>query len=405
MHVFIAGIGGAGLGPLAQLCLDCGFTVSGSELHPSLNTQELDKRGVEILYGQTGEELETFLQTHEINWYIHSSAINPLNLELQYIQAYAQNHPDYAIQISKRSPLLNFIIREKNLNLVAICGTHGKTTTTAMVVWAFHELGIPVSYSYLAIVPGLDYDHPDIYPTQSDYDAAFEEFLNRCTLKAIGYTEDLADLRIQQAALVSRADPDIEALHLPGIFNRQNAFLVEQALQLILPDISVSKVREILSRFPGTQRRQERLSEHLYSDYAHHPSEIKATLQVMHELADLEQQQTGKRPKIVTVYQPHQNGRQHEIYAQYKQAFTQSDQIYWLPTYFSRERPDVEILTPDFLISQLSEREQTQAQSAVMGPELRTKLLECLDQGNIVVLMCAGDLDEWGRRELRKVKE
>jgi UDP-N-acetylmuramate--alanine ligase len=213
MHIYFSGIGGTGLAPLAHLALDCGYNVTGSDIEGSQNVQDLIKRGVKITIGQSQEEILTIHQQNPIDWIIATSAL-------------PQNHPhksfatDNNIKISKRHELINQIVKEKNLRLIAVAGTHGKTTTVGMIIWIFKQLQIAVSYligtnisygrsgefalgsqyfiyecdefdrnflnfePYLSIIPSLDYDHPDTYKTEKDYCEAFVQFMSqsRCVI-------------------------------------------------------------------------------------------------------------------------------------------------------------------------------------------------------------------------------
>ena len=140
MNIFISGIGGAGLGPLAEIALDAGFSVAGSELQHTLQTDELEQRGVKIFYEQTAENLARYHAEKPIDWFIYTGALADDAPELAFAR-------ENGIRASKRDEFLAEFIKEKNLQLLAVAGTHGKTTTTAMLVWVFHQLGHPVSYS------------------------------------------------------------------------------------------------------------------------------------------------------------------------------------------------------------------------------------------------------------------
>lgn len=206
MNIYFCGIGGVGLGPLAEIAIDAGHTVIGSDPKLSLMTKELGERGVAVSTDQSGGFLRETHAMQPLDWFVYTSALPQDHPELVAAQ-------QLGIKTSKRDALLAHIIAEKNLKLIAVAGTHGKTTTTSLFVWALRRLGVPVSYSigttmsfgpsgsydqaseyfvyecdeydrnflqfhpYLAIIPSLSYDHPDTYPTQEAYNAAFREFL------------------------------------------------------------------------------------------------------------------------------------------------------------------------------------------------------------------------------------
>ena len=98
---------------------------------------------------------------------------------------------------------------------------------------------------------------------------------------------------------------------------------------------------------------------------------------------------------MVVVYQPHQNTRQHEVINDYKDAFLGADKMYWLPTYLTRENPELKIIEPEEFINILSNREV--AEAIELNDELVLKLKKDLEDGYLVVLMTAGPADEWFR--------
>ena len=174
-------------------------------------------------------------------------------------------------------------------------------------------------------------------------------------------------------------------LKMPGAHNRRNATLVLEALKSLSIGSEV-KNQSIIESFPGTDRRFEHLADGLYSDYGHHPVEITATLQLAKECAD----------DVVLVYQPHQNIRQHEIKDQYTDAvFHDASEVYWLPTYLSREDPNLTVLTPDQLSRGLSN-----IHIADLNDELWRNIQQARQDGKLVIAMGAGSIDEWLRKQL-----
>lgn len=416
MNIFFSGIGGVGLGPLAQMAIDAGHTVFGSDISDSLTVQELARQGVSVQVGeQTGEYLHA----------IH--AASPLDL-LVYTAALPADHPELAaarelgIRSVKRDGLLQQLIDESGQKLIAVAGTHGKTTTTGMLVWVFRELGIPVSYSvgsqlsfgpsghfdpnakyfvyecdefdrnflqfhpHLSIVVSVDYDHPDTYPTEAEYKSAFRQFIHQSDTSIL-WQQDADYLETRDPAAWCLQPDEVLRIALPGEHNRHNATLVMKAFERI--GIGENKeLRGVIDCFPGTVRRFERLADNLYSDYGHHPAEIAATLQLARELSS----------HVVLVYQPHQNIRQHEIREQYTDdIFKDADDIYWLPTYLSREDPALEVLTPQQLTTQLS---PDNLHLAEFDDALWTEITRHRDAGHLVLCMGAGSIDGWVRARL-----
>jgi UDP-N-acetylmuramate--alanine ligase len=165
------------------------------------------------------------------------------------------------------------------------------------------------------------------------------------------------------------------------------------ALETILkacPSLEREKVIEALNNFPGTGRRFEKIADGVYSDYGHHPVEIKATLEMAKELKERD----GYKG-VVAVYQPHQNVRQYEVRNEYKDAFTSADKLFWLPTYLVREDPNLAILSPEDLIAGLSNPEI--AEVANSDEVLAEKLRQLHEEGWLVILLTAGPADSWFR--------
>ena len=420
MRIYFSGIGGVGIGPLAEIAFDAGYSVLGSDIHAGLMTQELEKRGIAISYDQSGEFLRAQHADKPIDWLVYTAALPDDHPELVAAR-------QLGIHTAKRDELLSEIIREKNLKLIAVAGTHGKTTTTGLIVWGLGQLGIPVSYSigttlsfgpsgqfvpgshyfvyeadefdrnflqftpWLSVITALDYDHPDTYPTPDDYRKAFVQFIEQSNYTVL-WEKDLRYLNQPDiAADYSAFDEfmDLSHIKLAGNHTRHNAFLALEALGRAEAAEGLeggAKNLEAINSFPGTARRFEKLAENLYSDYGHHPSEIAATLQMAKELSDY----------VVLVYQPHQNIRQHEVRNQYVDAvFEQADEIYWLPTYLSREDPKLEILPPSELTEQLSRTDALHL--AEMDDELWSNIRRHLDAGHLVLCMGAGTVDGWVR--------
>ena len=415
MRIYFSGIGGVGIGPLAMIAHDAGYAVYGSDQTDGLITQELSRRHIPFQLDQSGDYLRAVHQQTPLDWFVYTASLPADHPELQLAQ-------QLGLRISKRDELLAQIIHDKQLKLIAVAGTHGKTTTTGMLVWAMKQLGVPVSYSvgstlsfgpsgafdpqseyfvyecdefdrnflhfqpYLSLITSVDYDHPDTYPTQADYRAAFRQFAGQ-SRQLIGWQD--------QQDIIDHANPrhrllaaPYQGLTLPGVHNRANASLVIAALQQLQPDSSTNQLLHAMNQFPGTARRFEKLADHLYSDYGHHPVEIAATLQLARELSDY----------VVLVYQPHQNIRQHEIRHQYTDCMTLAETVYWLPTYLTREDPHLPILTPEQLSQHIVNR--SAVQSAELDDQLWQAITAARRAGKLVLCMGAGTIDGWLRQRL-----
>lgn len=414
MNIYFSGIGGVGIGPLAEIAFDAGYNVVGSDPVQSLTTKELCKKNITVYTNQDGTSLKLQHDKQPIDWLVYTSALPGDHPELVMAR-------QLGIKTSKRDELLAHIISDKNLKLIAIVGTHGKTTTTGMMIWTMQQLGIPISYSigttltfgpsgkydsaseyfiyecdefdrnflhfkpFLSLIPSIDYDHPDTYPTVEMYLEAFHQFASASD-QVISWSDQNAELfsDLKNIDILSTGDIN-QSLELIGQHNRRNATLIQAGLK----KLNINQpTDDIIAKFPGTDRRFEKLADNLYSDYGHHPVEIAATLQLAKEKSDY----------VVLIYQPHQNIRQHEIKDQYTNQFELADEIYWLPTYLSREDPNLPILTPQDLIKNITNKSKIQI--ADFDDKLWSAVQSARNENKLVLGMGAGAIDGWMRQQL-----
>lgn len=421
MNIYFSGIGGVGIGPLAEMAEDAGYSVQGSDLAETSVTHQLRQRGIAVHIGQDGGFLQKCHTEQPIDWFVYTSALPVDHPELTLAR-------QLGIKTAKRSELLKHIMAEKNLKLIAVAGSHGKTTTAGMLAWAFRQCNIPVSYSvgttlsfgasgkytpdshyfiyecdeydrnfleyypFLSLLTSIEHDHPDTYPTEANYMEAFRQFIGQSNHTIMWQADNtLVDATAKDGWILS-PDEVISAITLPGDHNRRNATLVVKAFEY-LQLASSDQVIGVLNDFPGTDRRFERLAHNLYSDYAHHPAEIEATLQHAHELNN----------HVVAVYQPHQNTRQHNVQEQYADSFQLAEEIYWLPTYLTREDESLPVLQPEDFIKKLANKEA--ARAAELNDELWQHIQEALHAGKLVVCMGAGTIDDWIRQKAAQLSQ
>ena len=411
MNIYFSGIGGVGVGPLAEIAYDAGYGVAGSDIVDGLITKELRQRGIVVNIGQDGSFLQARHHDDPVDWFIYTAALPADHPELVLAKK-------LGIKTVKRDELIAHIISEKNLKLIAVAGTHGKTTTTGMLIWALQQLSIPISYSigttisfgpsgkfdpeseyfiyecdefdrnflhfkpYLSLITSIDYDHPDTYVNETAYLKAFTQFA-RQSQQVVTWRSQHSDIFAGLSGVRILDESEISAqIKLVGRHNRQNGTLVEIAMQMLGFDVTISSA---LASFPGTDRRFEKLADNLYSDYGHHPVEIAATLQLAREISD----------HILLVYQPHQNVRQHQIREDYTNQFELADEIYWLPTYLSREDPRLPILQPDDLTKNITNK--THVHAALLNDNLWDVIQNARLAGTLVLCMGAGSIDSWIR--------
>lgn len=412
MKIYISGISGTGMGPLALMAQDAGMTVYGSDMAPGAITNALVNSGVKMCLGeQDGEFLKACAKKDGVDWFVYTSAL-------------PEDHPELVmakklkLKISKRDELISYLVKKLKLKMIAVAGTHGKTTTTAMIIWGAIKLGMPLSYligttlpfaeagrydpkseyfvyeadeydrnflayhPWLAAIPVVSYDHPDIYPTEKEYLEAFRQFE-------------------RQSEQVIHGDEIAIGVDLAGEARRYDATLAIDVLQRIMPkpkglarfshNLQRKKLVQIMNEFPGVGRRFEQVSEGYYSDYAHHPEEVAATVEIAKEEAD----RRGLKG-VVAIYEPHQNARQVELADDYARAFEGVAKLYWLPTYLVREDPKGKELKPADFIAKLENKKV--AEPAELDEKLAEELKKWHDKGYLVLLMTAGPADAWLRK-------
>lgn len=424
MRVFFSGIGGAGIGPLALIAKQAGYEVAGSDLQDSSYISYLRKHGIDqITIGQSADQIAKVHAKKPIDWLVYSSAVPKDSPELIFAK-------EKGIKTSKRDEFTNHIIEEKGLKLIAVAGTHGKTTTTAMVVWLFKQLGKPVSYSLgakipfgdmgefvpdseyfvyecdefdrnflafhpaLSLITGVTWDHHEIYHTRDDYKQAFVEFINQSRW-AILWQREYDYLKLKASNHYSVLTPyGMPRISLKGQFNREDAWLAVQALHQFTKEPLESLV-EIINRFPGLARRMEEITPNLYSDYAHTPEKIRGAMSVATEMAE------GK--KVIVVYEPLTNRRQHYMIGNYGDCFKGAAHIYWIPSYLAREDSSQRVIPPNELISHLFDPSVAEARER--DEKLKQTIRRHLKAGDLVVCMAGGgggSLDEWVKEEFGK---
>ena len=428
MHIFFSGIGGTAIGPLALIASQAGYSVSGSDQQDSQYIHYLRSKGiVNIHIGQDRESIEHIHADQPIDWFVRSSAVPDDSPELQFCE---EQH----IKTSKRDELLNLILKDKRLDLVAIAGTHGKTTTTAMVIWLFKQLRLPVSYSvgakisfgdmgafqeksgyfiyecdefdrnflafepHISLITGVSWDHHEIFPTRDDYQQAFAEFIGQSDHTLL-WQEDFDYLGLtssSQLLVQDSAHSLISQITLAGQYNRLDAWLAIQAVHRLTKTPLETLISHI-NKFPGLQRRMEQIIPNLYSDYAHTPEKIRGAMSVALEMAGKSGQE------LIVAYEPLTNRRQHYMMDDYKDCFAGAKKVYWLPSYLAREDPDQRIITPAELISRLTD--PAVAEPMERNSRLEQTINDHLKIGDMVVCLAGGggdSLDEWLRTQFKQ---
>jgi len=459
--VHFIGIGGSGLSAIARLLLERGDTVTGSDRVLSPFASELQKAGATVYVGHHPRNVTG------ADWVVRSSAIPDTNPEVKAAQL--ANIPVY-----KRADFLGQLMSDKTG--IAVAGTHGKTTTTAMIAWVLTELERDPSFIVgstmsnlgvnahagqgstfvieadeydrmflglrprIAIVTNLEHDHPDCYPTYDDMHAAFESFVDllpadgtlivcaddrgaaslisraRQAGKAvIGYalqgdttimspnyiqaraleTNDLGGIRFQVLSNLSGQNNSTKVdLQVPGEHNVRNALAVLAVVELL--GLPAQRAAEALTKFSGTGRRFEIRGETdgvtVIDDYAHHPTEIMATLSAAR----------ARYPerRIWAVWQPHTYSRTQTLFTEFSRAFKNADEVIVSEVYASREA------TQQFTSAEIvSAMPHASARYIRTLKEISHYLIKKLQPGDVLLVLSAGDADQVSTDVLAGLKE
>jgi len=353
VYLFI-GAGGMGMAPLAAWMSQAGHTVVGYDAHLQERVRHwLVEGGVELQDFVFPEQIQRFTTV------VYSSAVSPEH-ELLVAARGA------GLRCCRRGEMLARIAETKRM--IAVVGSHGKTTTTGMIAHALKRCGIEANYILGGLFQGqvhapsacvdsewlvaevdesdgtidlfspdytlvlnLDWDHADHYGDASKFEAAFIQLLDR-TKNAVLMPESLKIARSTNCE-IRNFDGAAERLgletHPKGRFNRANSDAAAAVIELFDPPLE----KDALTSFPGIARRQttlyagERLK--VVEDYAHHPTEIEGLID------SLRDHEPDKR--LVIVFQPHRYSRTREFKAEFARSLAAADAVFLLPVYAAHE--------------------------------------------------------------------
>ncbi|GAB4363787.1 MAG: UDP-N-acetylmuramate--L-alanine ligase [Deltaproteobacteria bacterium] len=446
IRIHFVGIGGIGMSGIAELLLNLGYRISGSDRRPSDTTERLTGLGAEIRIGHAAEHLPA--DTHVV---VVSSAVRGGNPEVE--EAHRRKIP-----VIPRAEMLAELMRMKYG--IAIAGTHGKTTTTSMVAtvlaaagWdptavvggKLNSLGSNAKLgageflvaeadesdgSFLrlsptvAVVTNIDPEHLDYYSGIGQIKETFLHFINRVpfygfavlcidhpnvqelipalrkTYVTYGFsaqadyraTDLAAEGMVSRFRVVRRGETLGEAgVRAPGRHNVSNALAaVAVASELGIP---FDRIREGLADYRGVQRRFQVKGERegilVVDDYGHHPEEIRATLSAARTVWP------GRR--IVVGFQPHRYTRTHALFRDFLSAFHDADLLILFEVYPAGEEP-----IPDATGERLAEAIREHGHRAVhyAGPAGETEIASRLRPGDIFLTMGAGDVWKVGEHVL-----
>ncbi len=443
-HVHLVGIGGAGMSGLARILLVRGHRVSGSDLRDGRSLEELRVLGAEIHVGHHADNLG------DAEVVVTSSAVPVTNPEVEAARRSRR-------VLLRRAELLAQLMADEQAVLVA--GTHGKTTTTSMVVIGLQAAGGDPSFAIggslnesgtnahagtdgtfvaeadesdrsflvyrpdVAVVTNLEHDHVDEF---DDLDAVREAFLGFLDRRAPGAPAVLCLDDPGSAWLAGRTDAPVVTygdapgaqvrlvpgrdgtvvridgtevarleLAVPGLHNLRNATAALAACHLLGADVAAAA--RGLSTFTGAARRFQRLGVvagvEVVDDYAHHPTELRATLAAARQLGP---------DRIVVLVQPHRYTRTQAFGAELGRAAAAADLVIVTDVYGSTERP-----VPGVSGKLVADAAEDAGASVVYRPSLGEaieELLQVTRPGDLVLTTGAGDVTTVGPALLERLQ-
>ena len=450
-HVHFIGIGGSGLSAIATVLLERGYTVSGSDRQASPVTRRLQEAGMTIFTAHLPENIAG------AELVVRSSAVPDDNVEVQAARA-------AGIPVLKRVDFLEQLTAGQQP--VAVAGTHGKTTTTAMIAWLLTALGKDPSYviggvsanlagnahagngqyfvieadeydhmflglrPWVEVVTNVEHDHPDCYPTPRDFEQAFEAFTDRLLPggsllacaddpgaasileyarqrghRAISYSlqNETADFLAEDARPNSTGGFTFDLyrsmhnvvravqLQVPGLHNVSNALAALGVIDLL--GLSLIEAARACAEFRGTGRRFELRGEidgiTIIDDYAHHPTEIRATLAAAR----------AKYPgfRLWAVWQPHTYSRTRTLQSEFIAALQAADRVVITDVFAAREASPANGYSSRKIAEALASIPRFTAGGSYYEPVLAgatALLLRNLQPGDLVIVLSAGDADQ-----------
>lgn len=453
-HIHMVGIGGIGMSGMAEILLQKGYTITGSDGTLSETTDRLEELGATVYEGHDPENIEG------ADVVVYTSAVKAEeNVETREAKT-------RKIPVIKRAEMLGELMRMKYG--IGVAGTHGKTTTTSLTghvvqaggfdptiivggrVHSFDETNAVVGTGdiiiveadefdrtflrltpSLAVITNIDTDHMDIYNDVEEIKESFIEFANKVPFygavviclddplvqsivpqlerRTISYgltpQAQVQALNIEMDQFCSEFDVKFEnemlshiKLHTPGIHNVKNA-LAAFAVGLEL-DMEIEDIRQGLEQFMGVFRRFQLKTDTdevmVIDDYAHHPTEVQATLSAARN--------GWQERRIIAVFQPHLYSRTQQLYKEFGSSFFDAEVLILTDVYPSREKPIEGV--DGKLIADTAEQYGHRDVHYVPDKENVPDKLETLIQpGDIIITMGAGDIYEYAEEFAKRLEK
>lgn len=445
------GIGGTGLSAIARVLLESGHQVSGSDLKASPLSHAVESAGAQMFIGHRAEHVGN------ADLVVRSSAIPDENVEVQ--EALRQGIP-----VLKRADFLEELVGDKIC--LAVAGSHGKTTSTALLAYLLTQLGQDPSYIVggtvknlntnahagsgkyfvieadeygfmflglspsVAVITNVEHDHPDLFPSEESFFEAFRQFITRVEpqgtlvyciddagaktivekaqltdINTVSYgidpTADYHAVQVQETdsgvsyTMITPGGDEIRVhLQLAGKHNVWNSMGILAIInQLDLPLVDAAS---LVSNFEGTDRRFEIAGQHggitVIDDYAHHPTEIRATIDAA--------RQRFPDARMWVVWQPHTFSRTITLQEDYRTAFVEADELIVTDVFAAREvRPS------GFEMSEFVKQIENDRVQFVPQLEVASRMLvNGLKKGDVLLVLSAGDANRISRAVVEELK-
>ena len=441
-RIHFVGIGGIGMSGIAEVLLNLGYSVSGSDIQKSEITDRLSRLGAIVGYGHSRDNLR------DVDVVVTSSAVKTDNPEV--IEA-----EERLVPVIPRAEMLAELMRMKYG--IAVSGTHGKTTTTSMIATVLSHGGIDPTViiggrlnslgtnaklgqgeflvaeadesdgSFLklsptiAVITNIDQEHMDHYKDMEEVKSAYLDFINKIPFYGLAIVcldhENVQSLipkikkRCITYGLTSQADIQAREitfaetqtafevlhsgeylgrieLHMPGVHNVYNSLAtITAALEL---DLDFETIQEGLNEFSGIQRRFQ--IKGLYKDvlvvddYAHHPVEIRTTLNAA---------KNGWKKRVIAVFQPHRFTRTRDLYDEFLTAFYQADILIVTEIYPASEDP-IPGVNARALAEGIKEHGHKNVFYISDKKKIASHLVDILKEGDMIITLGAGDIHKVG---------
>ncbi len=424
MKIYCSGIGGIGLSAYAALQRNAGHHVCGSDRTESALIDDLRSQGIDVKIDQSGKNVPT-----DADLFVYTEALPPNAPERVRAAELGIRQLSYPQALGELS---------RNKRVIAVCGTHGKSSTTGMAAKLLLEAGFDPTvvvgtklrelndrnwkagsgdiflleaceykHAFLSYAPSIilltncDGDHFDFYESVESYRSAFEDFVLTLPNDGILITHmgdpDCASIATSSGKTIIDADQESELrLQTPGAHMRENAKLVLALGKILnIPHMDAAKY---VSQYAGSWRRMEKRGTtkegiDVIDDYGHHPKEISATLSAMRE--------AYPDARIVCVFQPHTHDRTQKLYADFCGAFTDADIVIIPDIYDARAHADGSLVSVPTFTKDVAKGSGVEAVDGKSLEQTEALLHAILRPGDLLITMGAGNITDLAGKMLR----